>query len=65
MYVSAIGWNFPNSISRYVDTDDEKQMCVRMVHNDFAQRKLPIEVFSDKEDEHYGYDENGRWQRLP
>jgi len=63
-YISAVAWNMPKQAYLYADPQEGQQMRLRVVHNDFAQRKLPIDLFSDEEDEHHGYDENGRWQRL-
>jgi hypothetical protein len=63
-YVSAVAWNMPKHAYLYVDPSAEKLMRLRMIHNDFAPVRLPIDIFSDGEDEHYAYDEGGHWSKL-
>lgn len=59
-FISAVAWNLPKR--RAVDDPmiEERPMYVRMVHNPYALVPFPIEIFSNGDDEHYGY-RAGRW----
>jgi hypothetical protein len=59
-YVSAVAWNLPRT--RYYDDPmtEERPMYLRIVHNPFASVPFPIDIFSNGNDEHYGY-KNGCW----
>ena len=60
-YVSAVSVNLPKEGHQYVDpVDQERPMRLRIFHNPYASVRLPLEIFSDLEDEHIGV-EQGRW----
>ncbi|MDE3169382.1 MAG: hypothetical protein KGL75_04490 [Acidobacteriota bacterium] len=56
-YISAVAWNLSKPLNR-------ENTRLRVVHNPFSTVPLPLDVFRDKEDEHWGYEGDGRWVRF-
>lgn len=61
-YISAIAVNLSKEKFRPLDDKEERPMRVRIVHNPYADDtiKLPIEIFTDNDDEHHYY-QDGTW----
>lgn len=59
-YISAVAVNIAKE--RYLDDDmkSERPMRLKIVHNPFALNPIPMNIFRDKGDEHWYYQED-RW----
>ena len=63
-HITAIGENLPKEGHQYVEpAERERPMRLLVLHNPHATVHLPLQIFSDAEDEHVGMEE-GRWINL-
>lgn len=62
-YISAVAVNMAKV--RYLDDDmqAERPMRLRVVHNPYAVCPMPIDIFTDDDDEHYCYHDN-KWVKV-
>lgn len=60
-YISAVAVNIPKAGYQYIEPpDQERPMRLRVLHNPYAKIPLPLNVFSDPEDEHIAF-HHDRW----
>jgi hypothetical protein len=63
-YISAVALNLRKAKYTYNTTDSEVLMRLRVFHNPFASKPLPLSLFCDEEDTHLGYAGPGVWTHL-
>lgn len=63
-YISAIAVNRPKEGHQYVEPiEQERPMCLLILHNPYALVRLPVGIFNDPEDIHIGR-RSGHWVNL-